>query len=205
MRIGVPKEIKTNENRVALVPAGAEALTAAERRVRVVPMGLERSGEQYEKRVDPRGRNYFWALSDPVAGTTGHETDVSALAVGGGGILNGLPIVWAVIVVLYRGRWLLASPAGPVVAPQTIAFNQRETIKAFIVTAAVVGALPASVFGPRDFAPLTRACWRWASERGALTSRFGFGFDFGFSAAMRERSRQVSRSSKPQRSRPSRR
>ncbi|HET7586163.1 MAG TPA: alanine dehydrogenase [Gemmatimonadaceae bacterium] len=29
MRIGVPKEIKTNENRVAIVPAGAEALTAA--------------------------------------------------------------------------------------------------------------------------------------------------------------------------------
>ena len=26
MHIGVPKEIKTNENRVALVPAGAEAL-----------------------------------------------------------------------------------------------------------------------------------------------------------------------------------
>lgn len=29
MRIGVPKEIKTNENRVALVPAGAAALTGA--------------------------------------------------------------------------------------------------------------------------------------------------------------------------------
>jgi alanine dehydrogenase len=29
MKIGVPKEIKTNENRIALVPAGAEALTAA--------------------------------------------------------------------------------------------------------------------------------------------------------------------------------
>jgi alanine dehydrogenase len=29
MRIGVPSEIKTNENRVALVPAGAEALVAA--------------------------------------------------------------------------------------------------------------------------------------------------------------------------------
>ena len=28
MRIGVPKEIKTNENRIALVPAGAEALIA---------------------------------------------------------------------------------------------------------------------------------------------------------------------------------
>lgn len=29
MKIGIPKEIKTNENRVALVPAGAEALAAA--------------------------------------------------------------------------------------------------------------------------------------------------------------------------------
>ena len=29
MIIGVPKEIKTNENRIALVPAGAEALVAA--------------------------------------------------------------------------------------------------------------------------------------------------------------------------------
>src|SRR5919107_1613687 len=29
MLIGVPKEIKTNENRIALVPAGAEALTSA--------------------------------------------------------------------------------------------------------------------------------------------------------------------------------
>ena len=28
MRIGVPKEIKTNENRIALVPAGAEALVS---------------------------------------------------------------------------------------------------------------------------------------------------------------------------------
>ena len=29
MKIGVPKEIKTNENRIALVPAGAETLIAA--------------------------------------------------------------------------------------------------------------------------------------------------------------------------------
>src|ERR1700750_295044 len=29
MKIGVPKEIKTNENRIALVPAGAEALIGA--------------------------------------------------------------------------------------------------------------------------------------------------------------------------------
>jgi alanine dehydrogenase len=29
MNIGVPREIKTNENRIALVPGGAEALGAA--------------------------------------------------------------------------------------------------------------------------------------------------------------------------------
>ena len=29
MRIGVPKELKTNENRIALVPSGAESLVAA--------------------------------------------------------------------------------------------------------------------------------------------------------------------------------
>jgi alanine dehydrogenase len=35
MQIGVPKEIKTNENRVALVPAGAEALIAAGHKVTI--------------------------------------------------------------------------------------------------------------------------------------------------------------------------
>ena len=58
------------------------ALDSAESRLRVVPMGLQRSGEQYEKRVDPRGRSYFWALSDPVAHASEHETDISALRKG---------------------------------------------------------------------------------------------------------------------------
>ncbi len=58
------------------------ALRSGNRRVRVVPMGLERSGEQYEKRIDPRGRSYYWALSAPVATAGGHETDVSALRQG---------------------------------------------------------------------------------------------------------------------------
>src|SRR5437764_6456996 len=35
MKIGVPKEIKTNENRVALVPAGAEALVGAGHTVQI--------------------------------------------------------------------------------------------------------------------------------------------------------------------------
>jgi 5'-nucleotidase len=58
------------------------ALRAPERRVRVVPMGLERSGEQYEKRIDPRGRSYFWAVGGPAERSGAGETDVSALAQG---------------------------------------------------------------------------------------------------------------------------
>ena len=44
MKIGVPKEIKTNENRIALVPAGAEALIAAGHSVIVERGGGEGSG-----------------------------------------------------------------------------------------------------------------------------------------------------------------
>ncbi len=33
--------------------------------VKVVPMGVERYGEHFEKRTDPRGRSYYWATSDP--------------------------------------------------------------------------------------------------------------------------------------------
>jgi alanine dehydrogenase len=50
MRIGVPKEIKTNENRVALIPAGAEALAANGHAVFVETGAGEGSGfsdEQY--------------------------------------------------------------------------------------------------------------------------------------------------------------
>src|SRR5918912_1561853 len=44
MLIGVPKEIKTNENRVALVPAGAEALVAAGHQVLMETTAGEGSG-----------------------------------------------------------------------------------------------------------------------------------------------------------------
>src|SRR5512145_1975995 len=44
MLIGVPKEIKTNENRIALVPAGAEALVAAGHEVFVEQGAGEGSG-----------------------------------------------------------------------------------------------------------------------------------------------------------------
>jgi 5'-nucleotidase len=58
------------------------ALAAEERRLKVVPMGLARVGEQYEKRIDPRGRSYFWALSEPSAATHEEDSDISALRQG---------------------------------------------------------------------------------------------------------------------------
>lgn len=50
--------------------------------LRVVPMGVVRYGEQYEKRNDPRGRPYYWAINEPPPPRTEHETDLSALAAG---------------------------------------------------------------------------------------------------------------------------
>ena len=44
MKIGVPKEIKTNENRVALVPAGALSLVTAGHTVMVEKGAGEGSG-----------------------------------------------------------------------------------------------------------------------------------------------------------------
>lgn len=58
------------------------ALHAPDRQVQVVPMGMQRGGQPYEKRIDPRGRSYFWALSDPVDYADEHETDLSALRKG---------------------------------------------------------------------------------------------------------------------------
>jgi alanine dehydrogenase len=52
MLIGVPKEIKTNENRIALVPAGAESLAAAGHQVFVEQGGGEGSGFEDQQYVD---------------------------------------------------------------------------------------------------------------------------------------------------------
>jgi 5'-nucleotidase len=50
--------------------------------LRVVPMGVARYGEQYQKRYDPRGRPYYWAVNEPPPPRTEHETDLNALAAG---------------------------------------------------------------------------------------------------------------------------
>jgi 5'-nucleotidase len=59
------------------------ALDNEARQVHMVPMGLNRWGEQYEKRIDPRGRPYFWATGDkPPSWPSEGETDVLALKKG---------------------------------------------------------------------------------------------------------------------------
>jgi 5'-nucleotidase len=47
--------------------------------VKVVPMGLARYGESYIKRVDPKGRTYYWATNDPPPPPGEVETDLTAL------------------------------------------------------------------------------------------------------------------------------
>lgn len=50
--------------------------------LRVVPMGVARHGEHFEKRFDPRGRSYYWATNEPSPELGEQETDLSALARG---------------------------------------------------------------------------------------------------------------------------
>jgi alanine dehydrogenase len=71
MRIGIPKEIKTNENRVALVPAGAEALVAAGHSVSVERGAGDGSGfsDQLYERAGARivaDADGVWAEADMI-------------------------------------------------------------------------------------------------------------------------------------------
>lgn len=51
-------------------------------KVRIVPMGVQRYGEHYIKRQDPKGRDYYWSTNDPPPMRTPHETDLIALEQG---------------------------------------------------------------------------------------------------------------------------
>ena len=69
MKIGVPKEVKSNENRVALVPAGAAALVAAGHSVFVeagAGLGSAFSDEQYSAAgaIIAKDANATWAAAD---------------------------------------------------------------------------------------------------------------------------------------------
>ena len=49
--------------------------------VHVVPLGVRRYGDHYEKRQDPKGRDYYWSFSEPMEPSL-DETDMNALAAG---------------------------------------------------------------------------------------------------------------------------
>jgi 5'-nucleotidase len=51
-------------------------------RVRIVPMGVQRYGEHFIKRQDPRGRTYYWATNEPPPEPGDVETDLTALQKG---------------------------------------------------------------------------------------------------------------------------
>lgn len=70
--------------------------------------------------------------------------------------LISLPIVWGVVALLYRGRWELAASATAVAPPPPPTLDVAETIKAAIVTAAVVGAFVMTDW-PREVIALTAA------------------------------------------------
>jgi 5'-nucleotidase len=58
------------------------AATSGTPQVSVVPMSVDRYGEQFEKRIDPWGREYFWSTGLPPPKTGNTQTDLSALAQG---------------------------------------------------------------------------------------------------------------------------
>ena len=50
--------------------------------VKTLPIGLERYGEAIERRIDPRGRPYFWTMNTPEEHPLEPGTDVEGLAEG---------------------------------------------------------------------------------------------------------------------------
>ena len=66
------------------LPTAAVQLAAAggTPAVECVPMGVERYGEQYICRQDPKGRNYYWSTNDPKPRRTAHATDLTVVSDG---------------------------------------------------------------------------------------------------------------------------
>jgi 5'-nucleotidase len=51
-------------------------------KLRILPMAVARYGEDFEKRIDPRGRSYYWATNEPPAPAGEEDTDLTALRKG---------------------------------------------------------------------------------------------------------------------------
>lgn len=55
------------------------AATEAPKELRIVPMGLAQYGHSYEKRKDPAGRDYYWALWSEPTQPPAEQADVTEL------------------------------------------------------------------------------------------------------------------------------
>jgi 5'-nucleotidase len=58
------------------------AALQGEPQAKIVPMGVQRYGEHFIKRTDPRGRHYYWATNEPPPQPGPYETDLTALQKG---------------------------------------------------------------------------------------------------------------------------
>jgi len=56
--------------------------TEQESQVRVVPMGTSRWPADFEERIDPKGRRYYWAMGTPPVSEGGELTDLEAILQG---------------------------------------------------------------------------------------------------------------------------
>ena len=77
-------------------------------------MSTARYGEAFERRVDPRGRTYYWATNDPPPPPSPHESDVTALA---GGHVTLTPLDYDLthrisLASLSDGPWPITPAAG---------------------------------------------------------------------------------------------
>ena len=50
--------------------------------VRVVPMATARWPADFDERIDPKGRRYYWAMGTPPTAIGGELTDLEAIAAG---------------------------------------------------------------------------------------------------------------------------
>ncbi|MCB1375861.1 MAG: hypothetical protein KDJ78_17080 [Rhodobacteraceae bacterium] len=83
-----------------------------------------------------------------------------------------LPVVWAVLAFLYRGRWQLEEPRGSAAPLPPAAFDRVETAKAAAVTLGVVAAFVLSDW-PRELIALTGASLLLVNRKIASTDMLG--------------------------------
>ena len=75
----------------------------------IVPMGVNRYGEHFIKRTDPKGRTYYWATNEPPPQPEGHETDLTAL---NKGLITLTPLQYDMTKpghLAEMGKWVLAA------------------------------------------------------------------------------------------------